>query len=199
MMKKLFPLARNASHKIAQFDELNAIDLGQPALLRGHSNDKVLIQIPKLNLDQLAEKFDEAPAVMIDTGSVKQEVEEEPSIKVCFKTLECGHACNGVDREKKCLPCLEPACASNHYKGGINADELCGICYTSELGAEACSKLSCGHVFHTGCVVQLLKHKWTSLRISFAFMSCPGCKQDIELKGVSHPIAQQLGPLMGLK
>ena len=30
-------------------------------------------------------------------------------------------------------------------------------------------------------------------------MSCPSCKQEIELKGVSKPIAQELGPLLGLK
>ena len=189
LMMEVIPMVRNASYQIGQFDKLNQIDFEKPSLLRGHSNDKVLVQIPQLNLDQLAEKVDEAPVLMIDTGAVNEEVEDDPCVKVCFKTLECGHACNGVDDEKNCLPCLEPACASNHYKGGVNADDLCGICYTSELGSEACSKLSCGHVFHTGCVVQLLKHKWTTLRISFAFMSCPGCKQDIELKGVSCPIA----------
>ena len=49
-------------------------------------------------------------------------------------------------------------------------------------------------------MVELLRHKWTSLRISFAFMSCPSCKQEIELKkGLSKPIAAELGPLNYLK
>ena len=34
-----------------------------------------------------------------------------------------------------------------------NSDELCTICYTSELGSEPCSQLSCGHTFHTDCIV----------------------------------------------
>ena len=47
--------------------------------------------------------------------------------------------------------------------------------------------------------MQLLKHKWATLRMTFAFMSCPSCKQEIELKGVTKPIAAELGPLLGLK
>mmetsp|Transcript_23783 Transcript_23783/g.29612 ORF Transcript_23783/g.29612 Transcript_23783/m.29612 type:complete len:133 (-) Transcript_23783:1087-1485(-) len=107
--------------------------------------------------------------------------------------------CYGVEGERHCPPCLDPACADKHYKGGVNADELCGICYTTELGTEACSKLGCGHVFHTGCIVQLLKHRWSSLRITFAFMSCPSCKHEIEIKALPHPITDELGPLLGLK
>ena len=140
----------------------------------------------------------EAPiAIKIDTGDNQAEL--EASIPVCFKPLDCGHNCNGVADEKNCLPCLESGCASKHYKGDVDADQLCGICYTSELGAEACSKLGCGHVFHTGCVVQLLKHRWTTLKINFAFMSCPQCNTEIDIKGVSRPIAAELGPLRGLK
>ena len=48
--------------------------------------------------------------------------------------------------------------------------ELCMICYTSELSAEPCVTLSCGHIFHTNCVNQLLQHKWSTIRISFAFL-----------------------------
>ena len=88
----------------------------------------------------------------------------------------------GVTKERKCMPCLNEACAAKggHFDG-VNEDALCNICYTSELGAEPCSRLACGHVFHTGCVVQLLKHKWTTRRITFDFMSCPCCKQEIKL------------------
>ena len=58
-------------------------------------------------------------------------------------------------------------------------DELCAICYTSELREEPCVKLSCGHIFHENCVLQLLQHRWNTLKISFAFMACPTCKQEI--------------------
>ena len=128
--------------------------------------------------------------------------QEEPALAFCEKTHEsCGHACKGVTKEKRCLPCLKPACAekSGHFEG-VNEEELCTICYTCELGEEPCSQLSCGHVFHTNCLVQLLKHRWATLRISFAFMQCPSCKQEIELKkGLSKQIAAELGPLLHLK
>ena len=60
--------------------------------------------------------------------------------------------------------------------------ELCTICYTSELESEACVQLDCGHVFHANCVLKLLQYRWNTLKISFAFMSCPQCKQEIEEK-----------------
>mgnify|MGYP003892914485 FL=1 len=122
---------------------------------------------------------------MIDTCEPKNALEEEPPIAFCEKThAACGHGCKGVTKERKCLPCLDSACAQkNGHFDGVNEDELCTICYTQELGAEACSRLSCGHVFHTNCVINLLKHKWATLRITFSFLSCPSCKQEIEIKG----------------
>ena len=137
-------------------------------------------------------------AIMIDTGN-DVNAEEEGLIATCTKSLKCGHKCHGVKGERNCPPCLHSDCAGKHYNADINADELCGICFTSELGAEACTKLSCGHVFHTGCLIQLLKHGWNSLRVTFGFMSCPSCKQEIELKDLSRPVAAELGPLIGLK
>ena len=194
---QVIPMMRNESYLDRKLALPQAIDFDEPALLRNRSDqkDRVLIQIPKLSLETLEQV---APAVMIDTGD-KQAIEEEAPIPVCFKPLACGHNCNGVADERKCLPCLESGCASKHYKGDIDADQLCGICYTSELGAEACSKLGCGHVFHTGCVVNLLKHRWTTAKINFAFMSCPQCNTEIDIQGVSRPIAAVLGPLNGLK
>ena len=198
-MMEVIPLARNASHVIDQPKPALAIDFAEPAMLRKRSNlsDKVLIQIPKMSIpEQVA---DEAQ-IKIDTNNVNAAAEaDEETVPVCFKEKKCGHNCNGVAEEKRCLPCLEPSCAPRNYIGGQDADQLCGICYTSELGAEACSKLGCGHVFHTNCVINLLKHKWTSLKISFAFMSCPQCNQQIEPRGVSKPIGQYLYPLMALK
>ena len=80
------------------------------------------------------------------------------------------------------MPCLNEDCLDklegNHLlpSGG----ELCTICYTGEPETEACVQLRCGHVFHANCVYKLLKFRWTTLKISFAFMSCPQCKQEIE-------------------
>ncbi len=44
----------------------------------------------------------------------------------CTKTLSCGHFCNGVKGEAKCLPCLNPVCAK---KNGTkqDADSMCNI------------------------------------------------------------------------
>lgn len=47
---------------------------------------------------------------------------------------------DGIDEEESKAP--EAGCE----------DELCGICYTSELGTEECVRLGCGHVYHAGCV-----------------------------------------------
>ena len=74
---------------------------------------------------------------------------------------------------------LSENCDEGHMHGHDDS-ELCAICYTSELREEPCVQLGCGHVFHSNCVLMLLKHKWSTLKISFAFMSCPQCKQEIE-------------------
>jgi len=35
--------------------------------------------------------------------------------------------------------------------------------------------------------------------MTFGFMSCPLCKQEISIKGLSKPIAKVLGPLLAQK
>ena len=113
-----------------------------PAFKRQASYEcKVSIQIPLLSMTlpvatEEDEKVEEVPQVMINTL-----VPEDPTFAFCEKTHNnCGHACKGVTKERKCLPCLNTACAeaSGHFEG-TNEDELCNICYTSELGSEACS------------------------------------------------------------
>ena len=97
---------------------------------------------------------------------------EVPEIKRCNKVHACGHACNGVEEEHECLPCQDPAC-------GGQGNEICAICYTSDLSEESCVQLGCGHVFHANCILSQLKHRWSTLKISFGFMACPQCKQEI--------------------
>ena len=65
-------------------------------------------------------------------------------------------------------------------------DKLCAICYTCELKEEPCVKLGCGHIYHANCVIELLKHKWPTLRITFDFMSCPQCKAPIEVEHIDE-------------
>ena len=96
-------------------------------------------------------------------------------IKKCNTRKKCGHKCCGLRGEVDCMPCLEPECQQSDSRLP-SGDELCAICFTSELRDEACIKLGCGHVFHANCVLKLLKHGWNTLKISFAFASCPSCK-----------------------
>lgn len=133
---------------------------------------------------------------MIDTGA--EEAEELP-FKFCDKQLACGHRCKGVQGERKCLPCIEESCAERSgLKAGINAAELCTTCYTSELSAEPCVQLSCGHVFHVNCVVQILTHRWSTLRITWSFMACPACKTEIDVFSC-RPVAELVGPLFSMR
>jgi len=105
----------------------------------------------------------------------------------CNKTHACGHSCCGYKDEEECLPCLNPECAQKEgvLNEGVDEDAYCTICWVSELGAEPCIRLGCGHVFHARCVKQIVDKKWTSLRINFGFLDCPSCKQPMELEGCS--------------
>ena len=124
---------------------------------------------------------------------ISTQVEEAQAF--CNKVKKCGHQCKGVHEEKKCLPCLHPDCVTGNLP---DETELCGICYTSELGEEPCARLSCGHVFHANCIAQLLQHGYPTLRISFGFMSCPACKAQIDVFDC-EPIAKELRPLIKMK
>ena len=101
-------------------------------------------------------------------------------------------------KEGQCLPCLEPECLAAEESKLPTSDELCTICYTSELREEPSVQLSCGHIFHANCVKQLLQHKWSTLRITFAFMSCPSCKAPIDIEHVPE-IALELRKLNALR
>ena len=56
---------------------------------------------------------------------------------------------------------------------------LDGICFTTELRDEPCVRLICGHVFHANCVLMILTHKWSTTKISFGYLNCPSCTQEI--------------------
>ena len=60
-------------------------------------------------------------------------------------------------------------------------DDICNICWTSNLGSTSCIKLNiCGHIFHSDCIEALLKNRWNGPRITFGFSLCPLCKATIE-------------------
>lgn len=112
-------------------------------------------------------------------------------ISPCQKLhVDCGHKCSGVGGELDCPPCLK--CL------GTTAD-LCSICFTSELGAEPVARLGCGHLFHAECVQNLMKHKWSTLRINFDFLSCPTCKKPISSLRNVPQLKEPLRKLFELK
>lgn len=106
----------------------------------------------------------------------------------CQNILACGHPCRGFFGEEKCLPCLNANCAEKAREEakhnnmidwvheGIDEDAFCSICWISGLGSEPCIKIGCGHVYHINCIKEILKNKWTTPRVIFNFLNCPGCK-----------------------
>lgn len=92
----------------------------------------------------------------------------------------CRHRCNGVAGEVVCLPCLDPSCIPPDSSLPRN-NEVCSICYTCNLEDQPCVQLGCGHVYHADCILDLVRHRWSTIRITFAFLDCPSCKRPIEL------------------
>mmetsp|Transcript_29171 Transcript_29171/g.36202 ORF Transcript_29171/g.36202 Transcript_29171/m.36202 type:complete len:282 (-) Transcript_29171:760-1605(-) len=166
-----------------------------------------MLKNAKVSLCQLGFDLDKERLANIDKEE-ETEVDEteldrllEGGLAFCRKVKECGHKCAGVKDEDECLPCLYPECVASAAASSFNLpthDELCTICYTCELREEPSVMLGCGHVFHANCIVELLKHKWATLRITFAFMSCPQCKQPIEANHV-YEVAAEIEKLMILR
>jgi len=94
----------------------------------------------------------------------------------CEKILECGHTCKGFRDEESCLPCLDEKCVllHNQLNPGFDADEYCGICWTSGIGSEPAIMLEgCKHLFHLGCLKTVIKNKSLSPRLVFNYLKCP--------------------------
>ena len=108
----------------------------------------------------------------------------------CGKLLPCQHPCCGIKGESPCLPCLDAECPSKLPH--IDSTEFCGICYTESLGAAPCVQLGCHHVFHQACVEKKLAQKWPGSRITFNFLNCPLCKQQMGHPALGAVLAPHL-------
>lgn len=78
-----------------------------------------------------------------------------------------------------------------------DGDDYCNICFVESLHAAPSIRLKCGHVFHIKCVKTNVEKKWPGARITFGFLNCPLCKEEI-----SHPsplLASVLDPMLALK
>eukprot|EP00455_Lapot_gusevi_P042557 TRINITY_DN5058_c0_g1_i2.p1 TRINITY_DN5058_c0_g1~~TRINITY_DN5058_c0_g1_i2.p1 ORF type:complete len:486 (-),score=121.92 TRINITY_DN5058_c0_g1_i2:153-1610(-) len=103
----------------------------------------------------------------------------------CGARLECGHACLGVADEKEHIPCIVGECAEANGQHSTSED-LCNICFVEELGQAPLIKLtSCGHIFHSHCVIEKVTKRWPGVRITFGFLKCPLCKVDMQ-----HPVLE---------
>jgi len=103
----------------------------------------------------------------------------------CLLPLPCGHHCYGIRGESACIPCLHPDCARSLPQV---ASDFCSICYVEELGAAPCIQLTCTHIFHLECVKKKIMNGWSGSRITFGYLDCPLCKEQI-----THP---ELDPLL---
>ncbi len=72
------------------------------------------------------------------------------------------------------------------------ADDLCGVCFTSELCKEPCVALACGHAFHETCLRTRLTPP-SGGRLVFAFLKCPMCAAPVASRdpGITALIAPQ--------
>ena len=125
-MLDMIDLVRNASQDF-RFEKEPLMPAAQPAMMRRTSQPESLrLVIPVISQEE------EKKIVLINTCEPVAEDVYEPPIAFCEKThQECGHACKGVTKERKCLPCLDADCAKKAgLFDGVNEDELCTICYT---------------------------------------------------------------------
>ena len=60
-------------------------------------------------------------------------------------------------------------------------------------------ELDCGHIFHAGCIRELLRHRWSTQRITFNFMKCPSCQHDMDGSDTVPEIRQEIAEMRILK
>ena len=99
-------------------------------------------------------------------------------IERCPEQLACGHQCAGCEGEDKCLPCLGPYCEESAL-----AEDSCIVC-RMPLTDQPAVQLGCDHILHAECVRHMLRSRWSTERINFAFLRCPNCQADIN--GLVH-------------
>merc|ERR1719148_266575 len=91
----------------------------------------------------------------------------------------CEHNCIGL-MGHECIPCLDPECCEADGKeADVTNEDYCNICWVDPLKAAPSVKLECGHYFHFMCLWQKIDRKWPAARITFGFLNCPLCKQEI--------------------
>jgi len=98
------------------------------------------------------------------------------SVFACQKILGCGHRCFGYKDEKNHCQCLVSTCPDFRP----TRTDVCTFCNDTLIHAPVV-KLRCGDLFHVDCIKQSLEKKWCTKRITFGFLNCPNCKDQIGL------------------
>lgn len=109
---------------------------------------------------------------------------------ICSAVLPCGHFCAEDKKHASCGSCLHPDCVEE--ADGVTLDDFCSICWVEDLRTTAVTRLGCGHVFHTDCVVSRLLCKWGSGAINLSFATCPLCSEPLRWSGQNNEIVQAL-------
>ena len=126
------------------------------------------------------------------TAILEQENEERKycsELRFCNKiNKNCGHECDGVYGESKCLPCLHVDCGATSAAEAIlsksisvTKKDLCTICF-EDLENYPCVRVCHDHIFHANCILGMLEAKWTTISINFAFLGCPSCKKQMSIE-----------------
>lgn len=118
----------------------------------------------------------------------------------CASFHKCGHACGGIIQDSiyehlPCWKCPPPPGKSPQAQSSQTEDDYCPICWSESLGSAPTIRLACSHIFHFHCLIQSIQAKWAGVAITFAFLECPLCKQQI-----SHPaLTSHLKPFLELQ
>ena len=128
--------------------------------------------------------------------------------KSCNKVHQkCGHKCSGFRGEVNCLPCLNKDCIKVHNEEFVHhqlyedysEEDYCGICQISGLADEPSIILGCRHVFHVECVRKRVFGRWPSPRITWDFLNCSACKQEIDIQPDHRELHTELQSLLVMK
>ena len=108
---------------------------------------------------------------------------EKSALRILNK-MNARHRPRWLDGSWPCPPCMHPDCAR---PSAPCEQDYCGICWVEDLASAPVIKLRCGHVFHYECVRRKIINRWSTPHISFGFLECSVCREDI-----SHPSLKDL-------
>ena len=132
---------------------------------------------PDIQVDHTVYKEQERMmAMMFATNQRVPDLKPLTQLRFCGEELDCGHTCGGCKGEHEHLSCLEEECRP---VDAVTKNDGCQVCQAGLLGEAPSVELDCGHIFHASCIRDLLRHRWSTQRITFNFMKCPSCCYEI--------------------